>query len=197
MPETVQQPCTEVLNTPGRRRHTPLAGDVHACVSAWPPAFDRAAHAADTHGGDEMANVHKAYRLPTELVEQVEAWAQEQGVGQAEAVRRLLAAGLEASEGRQAEADDLRESLEAEREAHRELVATLREHVVDLKAQVARMAAQAADRDEQVNRALGIAERAQALQFQQAQSHALRAANERRPTFLERWRSRWSDEGSE
>ena len=178
MPETVQQPCTEVLNTPGRRRHTPLAGDVHACVSAWPPAFDRAAHAADTHGGDEMANVHKAYRLPTELVEQVEAWAQEQGVGQAEA-------------------DDLRESLEAEREAHRELVATLREHVVDLKAQVARMAAQAADRDEQVSRALGIAERAQALQFQQAQSHALQAANERRPTFFERWRSRWSDEGSE
>ena len=144
-----------------------------------------------------MANVHKAYRLPTELVAQVEAWAQEQGVGQAEAVRRLLAAGLEASEGRQGEdADDLRESLEAEREAHRELVATLREHVVDLKAQVARMAAQAADRDEQVSRALGIAERAQALQFQQAQSHALQAASERRPTFLERWRSRWSDEGS-
>ena len=144
------------------------------------------------------AKITKGYRLPADLVEQVETWAQEHEVTQAEAVRRLLTAALAADEGEGQRAGQ-------EQAAEAELVRELREHVISLKAQVSAMTAQAEQarqdaqaqltaKDEQLRAALGLADHAQQLQAAQAkQAQALiEAGTAPRPGVLERVRRWWA-----
>jgi len=142
--------------------------------------------------------VHKGYRLPASLVDRVGQWADDHGVSQAEAVRRLLVAALdgEAQDAPAEPGDAGREDSDAESDT----VRALREHVLDLRATIATLTAQAGEKDEQLRAALGLADHAQALQAAQAaQARALiEAATEPRPGVLERVRRWWAgDPGRE
>lgn len=144
-----------------------------------------------------MATVHKGYRLDVELVERLDAWAESHGMTQAEAVRRLLEAGLE-------DADAGQEGKEAEGQgaptptADAETRAMLGEHIRDLRATISTLTAQVAEKDAQIHRLADIADHAQALQAAHAQKQLLEAAGavdvqqgvEQEGTQRQGWRAR-------
>ena len=162
-----------------------------------------------------MATVHKGYRLDTGLVERLDAWAEAHGMTQAEAVRALLAAGLEdAGEGRGK--GDVRSTHTQGQEdgganlhsgevggtttttADAETRAMLGEHIRDLRATISTLTAQVAEKDAQIRRLADIADHAQALQAAQAQTQLLEAAGavdvqqgvEHEGTQRQGWRAR-------
>lgn len=106
--------------------------------------------------------VHKSYRLEAELVGRIEAWAEENGTTQAEAVATLLAAALdggrgESGEGQTATAGAEAEALRQQRDILREYLATTKEHLATLTAQMAM-------KDRQIERLQDIAEHSQMLE---------------------------------
>lgn len=144
-----------------------------------------------------MATVHKGYRLDVELVERLDAWAESHGMTQAEAVRTLLAAGLEdAGEGQEDK------GLEGEEPptptADADTRAMLGEHIRDLRATISTLTAQVAEKDAQIHRLADIADHAQALQAAHAQKQLLEAAGavdvqqgvEQEGTQRQGWRAR-------
>jgi len=149
-----------------------------------------------------MATVHKGYRLDVELVERLDAWAEAHGMTQAEAVRTLLAAGLE-DDGEGQEVEDVRSTHTQGQEdgagtADAETRAMLGEHIRDLRATVSTLTAQVAEKDAQIHRLADIADHAQALQAAHAQKQLLEAAGavdvqqgvEQEGTSRQGWRAR-------
>ena len=127
-----------------------------------------------------MATIHKGYRLDVELVERLDAWAEAHGMTQAEAVRTLLAAGLEDAGQEEKEAGGQEGEGHAEDAptptADAETRAMLGEHIRDLRATISTLTAQVAEKDAQIHRLADIADHAQALQAAQAQTQLLEAA---------------------
>lgn len=160
-----------------------------------------------------MATVHKGYRLDVELVERLDAWAEAHGMTQAEAVRTLLAAGLEdAGEGQEEEgvrsthtqgqgsdgANLPNWEVDGATTADADTRAMLGEHIRDLRATISTLTAQVAEKDAQIHRLADIADHAQALQAAQAQTQLLEAAGavdvqqgvEQEGTQRQGWRAR-------
>lgn len=147
-----------------------------------------------------MATVHKGYRLDVGLVERLDAWAEAHGMTQAEAVRRLLEAGLEdggeGQEGQEAEGQEDAGSPTPTADA--DTRAMLGEHIRDLRATISTLTAQVAEKDAQIRRLADIADHAQALQAAHAQTQLLEAAGaadvqqgvEQEGTQRQGWRSR-------
>ena len=147
-----------------------------------------------------MATVHKGYRLDVELVERLDAWAESHGMTQAEAVRRLLEAGLEdadaGQEGKEAEGQESGGAPTPKADA--ETRAMLGEHIRDLRATISTLTAQVAEKDAQIRRLADIADHAQALQAAHAQKQLLEAAGavdvaqgvEQEGTQRQGWRAR-------
>ncbi|MGN8690221.1 hypothetical protein ACTND8_09985 [Atopobiaceae bacterium HCP3S3_F7] len=142
-----------------------------------------------------MATVHKGYRLDVELVGRLDAWAEAHGMTQAEAVRTLLAAGLEdAGEGQEEEGVRSTHTQgqgqgqgsdgatlpnwqgKGATTADADARAMLGEHIRDLQAAISTLTAQVAEKDAQIRRLSDIADHAQALQAAQAQTQLLEAA---------------------
>lgn len=123
-----------------------------------------------------MTTKHKGYRLDTDLLDRIDAWAEEHGTTEAEAVRSLLALALE-RDG-ETTAADLRESADGEAEALRRELATLKaqadtwheqkamlgDHITTLKEQTYTLTAQVAEKDRQIERLQDITEHSQILQ---------------------------------
>lgn len=160
-----------------------------------------------------MATVHKGYRLDVELVERLDAWAEAHGMTQAEAVRTLLAAGLEdAGEGQEEEGVHSTHTqgqgsdgenlpnweVDGATTADADTRAMLGEHIRDLRATISTLTAQVAEKDAQIRRLADIADHAQALQAAQAQTQLLEAAGavdvqqgvEQEGTQRQGWRAR-------
>lgn len=147
-----------------------------------------------------MATVHKGYRLDVELVERLDAWAEAHGMTQAEAVRALLAAGLEDAEpSQEGEEAEGREGGGAPTPtADADIRAMLGEHIRDLRATVSTLTAQVAEKDAQIRRLADIADHAQALQAAHVQTQLLEAAEavdvqqgvEQEGTQRQGWRAR-------
>ena len=160
-----------------------------------------------------MATVHKGYRLDVELVERLDAWAEAHGMTQAEAVRKLLASALEdTSEDHEKEATRSARTqgqggdganlpnweVDDATTADADTRAMLGEHIRDLRATVATLTAQVAEKDAQIHRLADIADHAQALQAAHARTQLLEAAGtvdvqqgvEREGTQRQGWRAR-------
>lgn len=119
-----------------------------------------------------MASIHKGYRLEESLVEQIATWAEQNGVSETEAVRRLLAMGLEeggSSPPTQTEAVNGDVALLEERlRSSEQMRAVLVDNVLDLRAEVATLTAQVSEKDVMLRRIADIADHAQVLQATQA-----------------------------
>lgn len=154
-----------------------------------------------------MATVHKGYRLDVELVDRLDAWAEAHGMTQAEAVRKLLAAALEdTGEGAARSTHTPGEEREGGTgaattqppTADADTRAMLGEHIRDLRATVATLTAQVAEKDAQIHRLADIADHAQALQAAHARTQLLEAAGtvdvqqgvEQEGTQRQGWRTR-------
>lgn len=165
-----------------------------------------------------MATVHKGYRLDVELVGRLDAWAEAHGMTQAEAVRTLLAAGLEDAGGGQEEEGARSTHAQGQGQgsganlpnwqgkgattADADARAMLGEHIRDLQAAISTLTAQVAEKDAQIRRLSDIADHAQALQAAQAQTQLLEVAGavdvqqdvqqgvEREGTQRQGWRAR-------
>ena len=131
-----------------------------------------------------MTKVHKSFRLDAEAVAELEAFAKEAGISNAEALQRLIQAGVERIGQKAAEGDT--EGAQDTTEALRGIVDVLRESNTDLRATVSTLTAQLAVKDEQITRAHELAYNAQALHLQDAQ----RALPEHRPSLWDRLRGR-------
>jgi hypothetical protein len=114
-----------------------------------------------------MARVHKSYRLDEETVARVTSWAEERGVTITQAMEQLLAAGLDAQDG---------EQEQAQATADAEMRAMLGEHIRDLRATVSTLTAQVSEKDVQIRRLTDLADHAQALQAAQVRGQLMEAA---------------------
>lgn len=114
-----------------------------------------------------MARVHKSYRLDEETVARVTSWAEERGVAITQAMEQLLAAGLDAQDG---------EQEQAQATADAEMRAMLGEHIRDLRATVSTLTAQVSEKDVQIRRLTDLADHAQALQAAQVRGQLMEAA---------------------
>lgn len=118
-----------------------------------------------------MAKVHKSYRLEAETVERVAAWAEEHGTTTTQAMEELLAAALDGT-GRKdgattEEAEELRRelhTLKAEAEAWHEQRDILREYLATTKESLSTLTAQVAEKDRQIARLQDTVEHAQMLE---------------------------------
>ena len=124
-----------------------------------------------------MTTKHKGYRLDTDLLDRIDAWAEEHGTTEAEAVRSLLALALERdgpSDGadtdtadHDGEAEALRRelaTLKAQADTWHEQKAMLGDHIATLKEQTYTLTAQVAEKDRQIERLQDITEHSQILQ---------------------------------
>lgn len=128
-----------------------------------------------------MATVHKGYRLDVDFVARLDAWAEAHGMNQADAVRHLLAAALDADEAEE-EHEEAKVTANAElRELYGTHIKDLRATVSTLTAQLTTKDAQIAEKDEQLRRLQDIADHAQMLEA----AHVAGALSEGEPTAVE------------
>lgn len=120
-----------------------------------------------------MGKVHKTFRLDADIMAEVESWAEAHGMRQGEAVERLLADGLRYQQDRQEEPPRASERPQeatgdgGQAETHnddlRAVCELLRASNADLRAEVSRLWAQLATKDEQITRAHELADQSQRL----------------------------------
>ena len=103
-----------------------------------------------------MARTHKSYRLEAATVEAIEAYAEAHGITNSEALAALVAAGS-------AEREDARPER-----AERGGGSGAAGHVADLRAEIATLTAQLAEKDRQISGLMAIADQAQRLQAAEA-----------------------------
>lgn len=122
-----------------------------------------------------MAKLHRTYRLEADIVADLEAFADENGITKAEAIENLLRAALDSS----STAQDERTPSEPREDhsADTALVDVLRGNVTDLRAQVATLTNQIAAKDEQISQLM---EQAGALMKITGNAQALQGAAEQR-----------------
>lgn len=145
-----------------------------------------------------MAKLHKTYRIEAGIVEAVESYARGAGISNGEAVERLLSAGLSAG-GDSAGADQ--RATEAAQDAGRGEVPptdlravcdVLRASNADLRAEVSRLWAQLATKDEQIHAAHDLADQAHRLHAAEV-TRTLPAGKGKRPSILDRLMGRRAD----
>ena len=120
-----------------------------------------------------MAATHRSYRMDDALLSRLRAWAEDHGTTEADALRRLLAAALDAEE----QAGDAEEAGEGRGAADPDTLAMLGEHIRDLRATISTLTAQLREKDDQLARALTLADHAQALQAAHAQTQLIEASD--------------------
>lgn len=113
-----------------------------------------------------MAKLHKSYRLEAEIVERMEAWADEHGMTITQGVETLLTRAMD--EDRAAtDTDGMRRelsSLQAQAEAWHDQRAMLGDHITTLKEQTYTLTAQVAEKDRQIARLQDAIDHEQVLQ---------------------------------
>ena len=115
-----------------------------------------------------MAATHRSYRFDEGLLSRLREWADAHGTTEAEAVRRLLTAALDAETAERGEGTE-----KAAQTADADVRAMLGEHIRDLRATISTLTAQLHEKDEQLAQALTLADHAQALQAAHAQTQLL------------------------
>lgn len=116
--------------------------------------------------GDTVAKLHKSYRLEAEIVERMEAWADEHGMTITQGVETLLTRAMD--EDRAAtDTDGMRRelnSLRAQADTWHEQKAILGDNLRDLRATVSTLTAQVNEKDKQIERLQDTVEHSQILQ---------------------------------
>lgn len=118
-----------------------------------------------------MAKLHRTYRLEADIVADLEAFADENGITKAEAIENLLRAALDGSSAAP------RQDQEERQGQDEQTIEALRGNVTDLRAQVATLTNQIAAKDEQISQLM---EQAGALMKITGNAQALQVAAEQR-----------------